>query len=163
MLLTKAAVVKAASLVGLVCTTATTTYVAHKPIRKAVERVKHKVAPKARYAKKAPVKASRELPECLPVRIAPLPDVPPLNITPNNINIEFKPLPGSTFADTYHHFRYHKDYPPMINGGGYVFGPNITTPPPSGVPEPATWGLMILGFGISGSIARMNRKQKARQ
>lgn len=39
----------------------------------------------------------------------------------------------------------------MANFGGYTF-----TPPP-GVPEPATWAMMILGFGAAGSMIRRRR------
>jgi len=34
--------------------------------------------------------------------------------------------------------------------------------PAGGVPEPATWSMMIIGFGAMGSILRRNRRQLAR-
>ena len=30
----------------------------------------------------------------------------------------------------------------------------------SGVPEPATWGLMLLGFGLMGALLRIARRRK---
>ncbi len=37
-----------------------------------------------------------------------------------------------------------------------------TSSPPTGsgsVPEPASWGLMVLGFGLAGAAARLRRKR----
>ena len=41
--------------------------------------------------------------------------------------------------------------------GGYV--DNITIS--SAVPEPATWAMMIIGFGAAGSMVRTARRQNA--
>jgi hypothetical protein len=38
---------------------------------------------------------------------------------------------------------------------------NITSPPPPAVPEPATWSLMLLGFGAIGVAMRRRRRQLA--
>ena len=48
--------------------------------------------------------------------------------------------------------------------GRYVFnvrGGNVT-PAPGAVPEPATWAMMLLGFGALGSVLRRNRTHVAR-
>jgi len=42
--------------------------------------------------------------------------------------------------------------PTFVVGGGLA---------PPGVPEPATWGLMILGFGGAGTALRASRRRKA--
>lgn len=34
-------------------------------------------------------------------------------------------------------------------------------PPPSGVPEPATWAMLIVGFGFTGSMVRRSRRKLA--
>ncbi len=38
------------------------------------------------------------------------------------------------------------------------FAPNNATIAPAAVPEPAAWGMMILGFGITGFAARRRRR-----
>ncbi|MBU3078898.1 choice-of-anchor P family protein [Sphingomonas quercus] len=43
---------------------------------------------------------------------------------------------------------------------GYV--PPVVTPPAAAVPEPATWAMMILGFGMVGFGARQRRSRMAR-
>ena len=43
-------------------------------------------------------------------------------------------------------------------GGGGHFGPNFTT---AAVPEPATWALMIIGFGVTGLGLRSRRRIQA--
>ena len=48
--------------------------------------------------------------------------------------------------------------------GRYVFnvrGGNVT-PAPGAVPEPATWAMMLLGFGALGSVLRRKRSTEAR-
>jgi hypothetical protein len=37
----------------------------------------------------------------------------------------------------------------------------ITTPPPPSVPEPATWAMMLAGFGATGFALRRTRRRKA--
>ena len=44
----------------------------------------------------------------------------------------------------------------VIIGGS---GGSITAPPPGAVPEPSTWAMMLLGFGMIGSAMRRSRKQ----
>ncbi len=34
------------------------------------------------------------------------------------------------------------------------FTAEVSTPVPGGVPEPATWAMLILGFGLVGAAAR---------
>lgn len=49
--------------------------------------------------------------------------------------------------------------------GRYVFNVrngNVTPPPQSGVPEPTTWAMMMLGFGALGATLRRTRRQNAR-
>lgn len=41
-------------------------------------------------------------------------------------------------------------------------GPGIAAPVIPGVPEPATWGMMILGFGLIGGVLRRQQKQSLR-
>ena len=54
--------------------------------------------------------------------------------------------------------------PPLFVPGGGGGGGGITTlvtPPPSavpGVPEPATWAMMIIGFGLLGGLLRRRRR-----
>mgnify|MGYP001794655335 CR=1 FL=1 len=47
----------------------------------------------------------------------------------------------------------------VIIGGS---GGSITAPPPGAVPEPATWAMMLLGFGMIGTAMRRSRKQTVR-
>jgi hypothetical protein len=48
---------------------------------------------------------------------------------------------------------------PLIGGDGDDgVSPGITQPPTPAIPEPATWMMMILGFGILGSVMRRRRK-----
>ena len=47
----------------------------------------------------------------------------------------------------------------VIIGGS---GGSITVPPPGAVPEPSTWAMMLLGFGMIGSAMRRSRKQTVR-
>jgi len=35
----------------------------------------------------------------------------------------------------------------------------VTTPPPPGVPEPATWAMMLAGFGVTGFAMRRTRRK----
>lgn len=44
--------------------------------------------------------------------------------------------------------------------GRYIFNVRngIVAPPPAGVPEPTTWALLILGFGIIGGAMRQSRR-----
>ncbi|QKR99137.1 PEPxxWA-CTERM sorting domain-containing protein [Sphingomonas sp. CL5.1] len=56
-------------------------------------------------------------------------------------------------------------FPPIITGPGPVNPPPVTppvTPPVISVPEPATWGMMILGFfGIGMALRRRSRPTAA--
>jgi len=48
--------------------------------------------------------------------------------------------------------------PYRINTLGYLAGPQVgTDDPPGGVPEPASWALMIAGFGMAGAMLRGRR------
>jgi hypothetical protein len=44
---------------------------------------------------------------------------------------------------------------------GAVLYANGTPPPPPGVPEPATWGMMLLGFGAAGTALRRSRRKQS--
>ena len=48
--------------------------------------------------------------------------------------------------------------------GRYIFNVRngAVTPPPSGVPEPATWAMMMIGFGAMGAALRRRQKVSAR-
>lgn len=52
---------------------------------------------------------------------------------------------------------------PILNtqgiSGAVLYGPG--GPPPGGVPEPATWAMMIAGFGATGFALRRSRRRKA--
>jgi hypothetical protein len=48
---------------------------------------------------------------------------------------------------------------PQISGA-YTLTYNYTAAATSAVPEPATWGMMLLGFGMIGFAARHRRRQK---
>jgi hypothetical protein len=50
------------------------------------------------------------------------------------------------------------DYGSVANGIGY-FGGDVTITSISSVPEPATWGMMILGLGLAGVAARRRRQK----
>ena len=54
--------------------------------------------------------------------------------------------------------------PPVFGGGGVIIGgggggphPPPPPPPPPGVPEPDSWGMMILGFAVIGTAWRRRR------
>lgn len=48
-----------------------------------------------------------------------------------------------------------------VNNGPWIFVDEVTFQGSGGVPEPATWGLMILGFGAAGSMIRRRRSLAA--
>jgi len=58
-----------------------------------------------------------------------------------------------------------------VNGGGWavalaksslsVDNGSLPNPNPGGVPEPATWAMMIIGFGAVGSMVRSSRRRNA--
>jgi hypothetical protein len=56
---------------------------------------------------------------------------------------------------------------PPGGGGGIIVPPTTTTetppppPPPSAVPEPNTWALMLVGFGLVGFAVRRDRRRVA--
>ncbi|EQA98614.1 hypothetical protein L288_20395 [Sphingobium quisquiliarum P25] len=45
-------------------------------------------------------------------------------------------------------------------GGNYTLTYNYTAAPLPAVPEPATWAMMLLGFGMIGFAARQRRRAK---
>lgn len=45
------------------------------------------------------------------------------------------------------------------NNGNYLYDSTLLTASVSAAPEPATWGLMILGFGAAGVAMRRSRKR----
>ncbi|HYZ48054.1 MAG TPA: PEPxxWA-CTERM sorting domain-containing protein [Sphingomonas sp.] len=57
-----------------------------------------------------------------------------------------------------------KNNPDGIPGGTgtkiYSLG-SVTVPAPAGVPEPATWAMMLGGFGVAGAFARRRKTAKA--
>jgi hypothetical protein len=63
--------------------------------------------------------------------------------------IDFTPANGAVIAGTYTSFG--------IPGGGGSFNGTIILADATAVPEPATWGLMILGAGMAGGAARRRR------
>lgn len=51
----------------------------------------------------------------------------------------------------------------FIRGGGAMIDNLILQPGFAAIPEPATWGMMIVGFGLAGSTLRSSRKRRSRQ
>lgn len=52
----------------------------------------------------------------------------------------------------------YDNYDSYFTYGGAAFSPGASPPPPpNGVPEPATWAMMILGMGVVGSALRRRR------
>lgn len=49
------------------------------------------------------------------------------------------------------------DFTQGVDGGLINVGTGPIVTPPSGVPEPATWAMMIVGFGLVGAAARRRR------
>lgn len=41
-----------------------------------------------------------------------------------------------------------------VLGGAFIFSPGVTAPPTGGVPEPASWALLLAGFGLAGVALR---------
>ena len=64
-----------------------------------------------------------------------------------------------SFPETRIWFDLYSDFrlPPLISGTGTISLPAVTPPPVSAVPEPATWAMMIVGFGMVGGAARYRR------
>jgi PEP-CTERM motif len=50
---------------------------------------------------------------------------------------------------------------PVVTGANFSFGTSGVFPAPGGVPEPATWAMMIIGFGGVGAVIRRRRGQMA--
>lgn len=48
-----------------------------------------------------------------------------------------------------------------IFGGNFVFSPGVLGAPIGGAPEPATWAMMLMGFGGLGHMLRRRRAQRA--
>jgi len=63
-------------------------------------------------------------------------------------------MTGTLAPNTTYRFSFNSNYP---TGGGVTTG-NASFYVAAGVPEPATWGLMLLGFGGMGMVLRRRRK-----
>ena len=66
-----------------------------------------------------------------------------------------------TFVETPASFDLYSNFsnPPIVSGAGSIKLPAVIAPPASPVPEPATWALMIGGFGMIGGAARYKRRR----
>ncbi len=63
----------------------------------------------------------------------------------------------STFQDNiYHSQLYHSDLVTAAGSITYIYDP-IAVPPTGGVPEPASWAMLIAGFGLVGAVLRRRR------
>ena len=77
------------------------------------------------------------------------------------INADYEPVFRSSraFADPY--FNIDPDFLAANRGFSLAFSPgvgNTLAPPGGAVPEPATWAMMIAGFGAAGSAIRSRRR-----
>lgn len=68
----------------------------------------------------------------------------------------------SSFQDNIYHYQlFHSDLLTAAGSITYTYDP-IATPPIGGVPEPASWTLLITGFGLTGAAVRRRRQQAVR-
>ena len=65
--------------------------------------------------------------------------------------------PGSVSSLTLDNFAVR--YQNTGNNGGSSTGLEIPPPPPPSVPEPATWAMMLVGFGATGFAMRRTRRK----
>jgi hypothetical protein len=119
------------------------------------------VAPKAATKSKPAVP---ETPGCTPGYQTPTnPNLNPTTMSFTIAGIDFSDL-KSTKVSTKDIF-FVADVVLPNNGGtgniGATFDIPPPPPPPPGVPEPAVWGLMILGFGAVGADLRRRRRANA--
>lgn len=80
------------------------------------------------------------------------------NLQGNSILAQFDPLTGRLIAGTNQGLDGNSSGPDAPVSAdrirGIAFAPDLTTPPVDAIPEPATWAMMIGGFGMIGAALR---------
>jgi hypothetical protein len=84
---------------------------------------------------------------------------PTLSITGGSSYISFYATAAANWGVSHPNYQGYANGIYPLNGqtGGFGFTQGFTT----GVPEPATWGLMIAGFGLAGGLLRKRRSLAA--
>ena len=133
----------------------------HKPTRDKIARAAGYV-PKATKPVTAPVAVNPEVACVEPTPAAPVVSMGDLGRTPLALNGLPQGLPGGTGGTPF-------DQPgPVTNPPGRSPPPGGDTPGGGGgvipgVPEPATWTVMVVGFGMVGAAMRRGNRQSQPQ
>ena len=68
------------------------------------------------------------------------------------------PLSGVSFGQSRYAAGSALTNPTVSVGGNAYFGPNVLLTSNAAVPEPATWAMMLLGFGLAGAAMRTAKR-----